>query len=234
MFDGRCRSMEDECLRSTVVSECRSTGLVHGSMVVDKNRATNKCCCRSMRSALLCGLNAPTLQDLSSILINEPLGSRFLDHPWNSARPFAELDQVQFGDRPSWIEHGFSSAVRRAGPSPDQRTAEMDRTRIQPRRLPSWTKFSSANGRAGSNADSARPLAELDQSSSANSRAGSTGVRLHLVLVTPLPRLHRTHFCFESIRDLGCNTQSKTLTWPMFRELQEGFGSKLFEDECDE
>ncbi|KAF2531337.1 hypothetical protein F2Q70_00030455 [Brassica cretica] len=57
----------------------------------------------------------------------------------------------------------------------------------------------SANGRAGSNADTAQPFAELDQSSSANGRAGSTGVRLHLVLVTPLPRLHRTHSCFVSI-----------------------------------
>ena len=34
--------------------------------------------------------------------------------------------------------------------------------------------------------------------------------------------------------DLGCNTDSKILMWPLFRELQEGFGSKLFEDECDE
>ncbi|KAF2557592.1 hypothetical protein F2Q68_00014719 [Brassica cretica] len=38
-----------------------------------------------------------------------------LDHLWNSARPFAGLDQVQFGERPSWIERGFSSAVRRTG-----------------------------------------------------------------------------------------------------------------------
>ena len=64
-----------------------------------------------------------------------------LDRLWNSARPFARLDQVQFGERPSGIERGFSSAVRRAGP----------------------------------------------------------GVRLHLVLVTPLPRLHQTHSCFVSI-----------------------------------
>ncbi|KAF2565465.1 hypothetical protein F2Q68_00025256 [Brassica cretica] len=34
--DGRCRSME-ECLRSTVESECGSTRLVSGSTVVDEN-----------------------------------------------------------------------------------------------------------------------------------------------------------------------------------------------------
>ncbi|KAF3531655.1 hypothetical protein DY000_02041164 [Brassica cretica] len=38
----RYRATEGECLWSTVVSECRSTGLVPGSTVVDKNRATNK------------------------------------------------------------------------------------------------------------------------------------------------------------------------------------------------
>ncbi|KAF2557340.1 hypothetical protein F2Q68_00016225 [Brassica cretica] len=118
----------------------------------------------------------------------------------------------------------FSSAVRRAGPSLVRRTAELDRTRIQLDRSPSWTKSSSANGRAGSNADSARPFAELDQPSWANGRAGSNadstrpfteldqcssangraesiGVCVHLVLVTPLPRLHRTHSCFVSIRE---------------------------------
>ncbi|KAF3601619.1 hypothetical protein F2Q69_00035875 [Brassica cretica] len=31
--------------------------------------------------------------------------------------------------------------------------------------------------------------------------------------------------------DLGSNTQSRIFTWPLFRELQEGFGSKLFGDE---
>ncbi|KAF2620132.1 hypothetical protein F2Q68_00038868 [Brassica cretica] len=56
MSDGRCRSMEDECLQSTVVSEYRSMELVYGSTAVERNRATNRCCCRSMRSALLCGL----------------------------------------------------------------------------------------------------------------------------------------------------------------------------------
>ncbi|KAF3543098.1 hypothetical protein DY000_02006620 [Brassica cretica] len=49
-----------------------------------------------------------------------------LDRPRDSARPFAELDQsssangragpVQFGEWPSWINHGFSSAVCQAGP----------------------------------------------------------------------------------------------------------------------
>ncbi|KAF2577587.1 hypothetical protein F2Q68_00005020 [Brassica cretica] len=38
--DGRYRSTE-ECPRSTVVSECRSTRLVSGSTVVDENRVTN-------------------------------------------------------------------------------------------------------------------------------------------------------------------------------------------------
>ena len=30
---------------------------------------------------------------------------------------------------------------------------------------------------------------------------------------------------------MGSNTQSRIFTWPLFRELQEGFGSKLFGDE---
>ncbi|KAF3595331.1 hypothetical protein DY000_02023679 [Brassica cretica] len=72
MLDGRCRSMEDECLWSTVVSEYQSTELVSGSMVVERNRATNRCCCRSIRSALLCGLNAPNLQDLVRIVVGFP------------------------------------------------------------------------------------------------------------------------------------------------------------------
>ncbi|KAF2580022.1 hypothetical protein F2Q68_00005043 [Brassica cretica] len=62
--DGRCRSTEDECLRSIRVSEYRSMGLVSGSTVVDRNRSMNRWCYRSMRSVLLCGLNAPSLQDL--------------------------------------------------------------------------------------------------------------------------------------------------------------------------
>ncbi|KAF2545477.1 hypothetical protein F2Q70_00023133 [Brassica cretica] len=69
MSDGGCRLMKDECLRSTVMSEYRSTGQVSGSTVVDRNRATNKCCCRSMRSAYLCGLYAPNIQDLVIIAV---------------------------------------------------------------------------------------------------------------------------------------------------------------------
>ncbi|KAF2613280.1 hypothetical protein F2Q70_00011602 [Brassica cretica] len=72
MSDGRCRSTGDECLRSTVMGEYRSTGLVPGSTVVDKNRATNKRCCRSMRSTLLCGFNAPSLHDLVRIEVEFP------------------------------------------------------------------------------------------------------------------------------------------------------------------
>ncbi|KAF2613337.1 hypothetical protein F2Q70_00012072 [Brassica cretica] len=58
---------------------------------------------------------------------------------------------------------------------------------------------SSANGRAGPKTDSARPFAELDQPSSANGRAGSTETHLRLVLVIRLPKLHQTHSCFVSI-----------------------------------
>ena len=76
---------------------------------------------------------------------------------------------------------------------------KLDRLWNSARPFAELDRSSSANGRAGSNADSARPFAELDQSSSANGRAGSTGVRVHFVLVTPLPRLHRTHSCFVSI-----------------------------------
>ncbi|KAF2598754.1 hypothetical protein F2Q68_00011210 [Brassica cretica] len=72
MSDGRCRSMEDECLRLMVVGEYRSTGLVSGSTVVERNRTTNRCCCRSVRSTLLCGLNAPNLQDLVRIVVRFP------------------------------------------------------------------------------------------------------------------------------------------------------------------
>ncbi|KAF2587186.1 hypothetical protein F2Q70_00035925 [Brassica cretica] len=72
MSDGRCRSTEDECLRSMVVSECRSTRLVSGSTVADKNQATNRCCCRSMRNVFLCGLNVPSLHDLMRIAAEFP------------------------------------------------------------------------------------------------------------------------------------------------------------------
>ena len=62
--------------------------------------------------------------------------------------PFAKLVQLQFGERPSWIEHGFSLAVRQNGP-------------VQFGERPSWIehRFSSAVRRAGSNTDSARPFA---------------------------------------------------------------------------
>ncbi|KAF3551715.1 hypothetical protein DY000_02007231 [Brassica cretica] len=70
--DGRCWSMEEECLLSMVVSECRSTRLVSGSTVADENQVMNKCCCRSMRSVFLCGLNVPSLQDLMRIAVEFP------------------------------------------------------------------------------------------------------------------------------------------------------------------
>ncbi|KAF3507087.1 hypothetical protein F2Q69_00006935 [Brassica cretica] len=63
MSDGGCRSMGDVCLRSIVVSEYRSTG-VSGSTGVDRNRSMDRWCYRSMRRVLLCGLNAPSLQDV--------------------------------------------------------------------------------------------------------------------------------------------------------------------------
>ncbi|KAF2537317.1 hypothetical protein F2Q68_00021161 [Brassica cretica] len=72
MSNGRCRSTEEECLRLTVVSECRSAKLVFGSTVVDENRATNCCCCRSMKCVFLCGLNVPNLQGLMRITVEIP------------------------------------------------------------------------------------------------------------------------------------------------------------------
>ncbi|KAF3555870.1 hypothetical protein F2Q69_00013325 [Brassica cretica] len=72
MSDRRYRSTEDECLWLTVVSECRSTGIVPGSTVVDENQLRSKCCCRSMRNALLFRLNAPSLQDLVRIAVEFP------------------------------------------------------------------------------------------------------------------------------------------------------------------
>ncbi|KAF3564351.1 hypothetical protein DY000_02014979 [Brassica cretica] len=73
---------------------------------------------------------------------------------------------------------------------------ELDPRRIQLSHSPSWT-------------NPVRRTAELDPrliqlgrslswSSSANDRAGSTKTCLRLVLVTPLPKLHRTHSCFVS------------------------------------
>ncbi|KAF3514200.1 hypothetical protein F2Q69_00006649 [Brassica cretica] len=80
MSDGRCRSMEDECLQSIVVSEYRSivvsehrpTGLVSGSTVVDRNQSMNRWCYRSIKSVHLCGLNAPSLQDLVRTVVEFP------------------------------------------------------------------------------------------------------------------------------------------------------------------
>ncbi|KAF3552853.1 hypothetical protein F2Q69_00013672 [Brassica cretica] len=122
---------------------------------------------------------------------------------------------VQLGGWPSWIEHVTRSAIRRAGPAQfgkrpsrtqDGFSSAVRRAneRIQLGRSPSWTspvprtaeldQPSLANGRAGPEMDSARPVAELDQSSSINGRAGSIGVRLSLVLVTPLPKIALNSF----------------------------------------
>ncbi|CAG7876322.1 unnamed protein product, partial [Brassica rapa] len=72
---------------------------------------------------------------------------------------FVETNKL---DHRTWIQlgrsPGWTSRVRR--------TAELDPIRIQLGHSPSWT---------GSTADSARPFTELDQSSLANGRAGSTG-----------------------------------------------------------
>ncbi|KAF3610003.1 hypothetical protein DY000_02047969 [Brassica cretica] len=65
-------SSMEECLRSTVVSEYRSTILVSGSMVVDENRATKWGCCRSMRSVFLCGSNVLNLQNLMKTVVEFP------------------------------------------------------------------------------------------------------------------------------------------------------------------
>ena len=70
--DERCRSTEEECLRSMVVSECRSMRLVFESRVADENQATNKCYFRSMRNIFLCGLSVPSLHDLMRIAIEFP------------------------------------------------------------------------------------------------------------------------------------------------------------------
>ncbi|KAF2587956.1 hypothetical protein F2Q70_00038980 [Brassica cretica] len=66
-----------------------------------------------------------------------------------------------------------------------------------------------ANGRAGPSTDSAQLFAELDQPSSANGLAGSTGTRLRLVLVTLLPRVLRTHSYFVSIEGIVGTFQFK-------------------------
>ena len=71
---------------------------------------------------------------------------------------------------------------------------------------------------SSSNTDSARPFAKLNQSSSANGWDGSTEIRLHLVLVTPLPRLHRTHSCFVSIEGIVGTLRFKNRKNPFFLE----------------
>ncbi|KAF3545995.1 hypothetical protein DY000_02004287 [Brassica cretica] len=72
MSEMECRSMSGERCRSTGVSENRSTGLVSVSTVVEQNRATRKCCCRSIRSALPCGSSVLNLQDLVRISVEFP------------------------------------------------------------------------------------------------------------------------------------------------------------------
>ncbi|KAF2571870.1 hypothetical protein F2Q70_00002807 [Brassica cretica] len=80
MSEMECRSMSGEgyrsteglCCRSTGVSENRSTELVYGSTVVEQNRATRKCFCRSIGSALPYGSCVPNLQDLVRISVGIP------------------------------------------------------------------------------------------------------------------------------------------------------------------
>ncbi|KAF2567213.1 hypothetical protein F2Q70_00026987 [Brassica cretica] len=143
------------------------------------------------------GTNGKTIKGLK--ISSSKQTNLITKHGFSSA--VSRAGPVQFGERPSWTQHSLSSAVRRAGSTADSTRpfAELDQS-------------SSASGRAGPKTDSAWPFAELDQSSSANGRfaeldqsssandrAGLTAIRLHLVLVTPLLRLHRTHSCFVSI-----------------------------------
>ena len=79
------------------------------------------------------------------------------------------------------------------------KTDELDRPRDSAQPFAELDQSSSAVRQAGSTTDSARPFAELDQSSSANGRAELTRIHLHIVLVTPLPRLYQTRSCFVSI-----------------------------------
>ncbi|KAF3512443.1 hypothetical protein F2Q69_00005883 [Brassica cretica] len=102
---------------------------------------------------------------------------------------------VSSSKRRSWIDRGIQLGRSPSWTSPVRRTAEL-------RSFAELDQSSSANGRAGSTTDSARPFAKLDQSSSANSRVELTRLHLHLVFVTPLPRLYRTHSCFVSIGDI--------------------------------
>ncbi|KAF2603306.1 hypothetical protein F2Q70_00026220 [Brassica cretica] len=72
MSDKGYRSTEGLCCRSTWVSENWSTGLVSGSTVDEQNRATRKCCCRSIGSALPYGSCVPNLHDLVRISVGIP------------------------------------------------------------------------------------------------------------------------------------------------------------------
>ena len=107
---------------------------------------------------------------------------------------------VQFGERPSWTQHGFSSIIGRTWP-------------VQFRELPSLTQhgYSSA----------------VRQSSSANGRAGSTGIRLHLVLVTPLPILQKTHSCYVSIEGIVGTLRFKNRKNPFFLEEHSDWSYKM-------
>ncbi|KAF3604720.1 hypothetical protein F2Q69_00033516 [Brassica cretica] len=80
MSEMECQSMSGEGYRSTEglycrsirVSENLSTKLVSGSTVVEQNRATRKCCCRSIGSALPYRSCVPNLQDLVRISVGIP------------------------------------------------------------------------------------------------------------------------------------------------------------------
>ncbi|KAF3598150.1 hypothetical protein DY000_02021343 [Brassica cretica] len=84
-----------------------------------------------------------------------------------------------------------------------------------------------ANGQAGSIADSARLFTEFDQSDSANGRAGSTGVRLHLVLITPLPRFHLNRSSSSQGLYLVISETSGKLGFPNFPNSTEIDGSNF-------
>ncbi|KAF3510753.1 hypothetical protein F2Q69_00006925 [Brassica cretica] len=80
MSEMECRSMSGKgywltealCCRSIGVSENRLMGLVSGSTVVEHNRATQSCCCRSIGSALPYGSCVRNLQDLVRIAVEIP------------------------------------------------------------------------------------------------------------------------------------------------------------------
>ncbi|KAF3539863.1 hypothetical protein F2Q69_00022490 [Brassica cretica] len=92
----------------------------------------------------------------------------------DSTRSFAELDQSSSANGRAGSTTGFRSAVRRAGPVQfGERPSWIDH-RIQLGRSPSWTSQVRRTAELDRPRDSDRPFAELDQSSSANGRAGST------------------------------------------------------------